>query len=84
VLLGLLHRRSLLYLRKRGRGGYRGARWHTRAAVRTLVREAGIHYTDLHLYTCLFWPGGALWGRLFEHLPPLKRYGAFLAVRITL
>jgi len=84
VLLGLLHRRSLLYLRKRGGGGYRGARWHTRAAVRTLVREAGVHYTDLYFYTCLFWPGGPLWGHLFERLPPLKRYGAFLAVRITL
>jgi SAM-dependent methyltransferase len=27
VVLGLLHRRSALYLAKAGRGGYRGARW---------------------------------------------------------
>ena len=29
VLLGLLHRHSLLYTRKQGRGAYAGAHWHT-------------------------------------------------------
>ena len=28
IVLGLLHRDSLLYLRKHGRGAYAGARWH--------------------------------------------------------
>jgi SAM-dependent methyltransferase len=34
VLLGLLNRHSLLYRRKRERGGYRGARWDTLGDVR--------------------------------------------------
>lgn len=84
VLLGLLHRRSLLYWRKHGRGAYAGARWHTRAELERLLRQFPT-VRDYRIEALLFWPGGARWGRRFERLPWLAaRFGAFLAVRIDL
>ncbi|HKJ76151.1 MAG TPA: class I SAM-dependent methyltransferase [Gammaproteobacteria bacterium] len=83
VLLGLLNRHSLLYRRKAGRGGYRGARWDTAEAVeewaQSLSGVAGIETgTAIHL------PGGGPVARLLEtvvgsNLP----WGAFLAARIA-
>lgn len=83
IVLGLLHRRSLLCLKKRGRGVYAGARWHTRADIERLV--AGLPgVRDVETETLLFWPGGPRLGRALEALPELKRFGGFMAVRIEL
>ena len=84
VVLGLLHRRSLLYLRKRGRGAYAGAHWHTRAEVEALLHS----FPQLRghkIETLLFWPGGPVAGRALEKLPWLsRRCGGFMAVGIEL
>ena len=83
IVLGLLHRDSLLYLRKHGRGAYAGARWHTRTDVATLVATLpGVHHWKIE--TLLFWPGGPRPGRALECLPGLKRFGGFMAVGIEL
>lgn len=84
VLLGLLHRYSLLYLRKHGRGAYAAAHWHTRVELERLVRQFPA-VRDYRIEALLFWPGGARWGRWFERWPWLAaHFGAFLAVRIDL
>lgn len=84
VVLGLLHRRSLLHARKQGRGAYAGAHWHTRREVASLLknrREIGSYSME----TRLFWPGGPRLGRWLETLPGLARYfGGFLLVTIRL
>ena len=83
IVLGLLHRDSLLYLRKRDRGAYAGARWHTRTDVATLVAALpGVRHWKIE--TLLFWPGGPRPGRVLECLPGLKRFGGFMAVGIEL
>ena len=83
IVLGLLHRDSLLYLRKHGRGAYAGARWHTRTDVATLVAALpGVHHWKIE--TLLFWPGGPRPGRVLECLPGLKHFGGFMAVGIEL
>jgi SAM-dependent methyltransferase len=84
VVLGLLHRRSLLYARKRGRGAYAGAHWHTRAEVALLLRDCRV-IASYTLETRLFWPGGPRLGRWLEALPGLARhFGGFLLVTIRL
>ncbi len=84
VLLGLLHRRSLLYLYKGGRGAYVGAHWHTRAEIRSLLASVR-SIRDYQIETLLFWPGKLRMGRLLEQPPLLRRrYGGFMAVRLTL
>ncbi len=81
VLLGLLNRHSLLYLYKKGRGGYAGARWDTTADVCRWIADldpapaTSRHGTAVHLPT-----GGPLARRLERWLPPRLGLGAFLAV----
>lgn len=83
IVLGLLHRRSLLYLRKHERGAYSGARWHTRNDAGRLV--AGLPgVRDMEVETLLFWPGGPRLGRVLEAVPGLRRFGGFMAVIINL
>ena len=84
VVLGLLHRHSLLWWRKHGHGAYRGARWHTRGEIHQLLAQlAGISHYEIH--TILFWPGGPVIGRILEAMPLLARwFGGFMAVRIVL
>lgn len=84
VVLGLLHKRSLLHARKQGRGAYAGAHWHTRREVASLLqgRKEIASYT---LETRLFWPGGPRLGRWLETVPGLARcFGGFLLVTICL
>ncbi len=84
VVLGLLHKHSLLHVRKQGRGAYTGAHWHTRGDVTRLLagRKAIATYS---LETRLFWPGGPRLGRWLERLPGLARcFGGFLLVTIHL
>lgn len=83
VVLGLLHRHSLLYLRKYGRGAYTGARWHTRVDVERLAaRLPGVR--DVQVETLLFWPGEPRLGRALEAVPGLRYVGGFMAVKIAL
>lgn len=83
VVLGLLHRHSLLYLRKYGSGAYTGARWHTRVDVERLAaRLPGVR--DVKVETLLFWPGEPRLGRVLEAVPGLRYFGGFMAVKITL
>lgn len=83
IVLGLLHRHSLLYLKKHDRGAYAGARWHARDDVERLV--AGLPGArDVEVETLLFWPGDPRLGRALEAAPGLKRFGGFMAVGIYL
>lgn len=84
VVLGLLHRRSLLYLQKRGRGAYASAHWHTRTEVQALL-AAFPQIRAYEIETALFWPGGPALGQTLEKLPWLPRCcGGFMAVEILL
>ena len=84
VVLGLLHRRSLLCARKQGRGAYAGAHWHTRGEVASLLKDRK-EIASYSMETRLFWPGGPRLGRWLEALPGLAHYfGGFLLVTIHL
>jgi SAM-dependent methyltransferase len=82
IAIGLLNRRSMLYLQKGrhgGQGAYRGAHWHTAAEVRALF--TGMPARDLALSTGVFLPGAGKFSRAAEG--PLSRgllLGAFLVV----
>jgi len=80
VVLGLLHRPSLLWLAKQGRGGYRGARWVGRAGVGRWVAtlEPG---PSVQMRWAIFLPwGGPLSRRLDNGLPGRLPLGGFMAV----
>ena len=81
VVLGLLHRRSLLYVNK-GRGGgagaYRGAHWHTQREVRQLF--AGLPIAGLTMATAVLLPGGGRAARAAEPAAAWLPVGAFLVV----
>jgi SAM-dependent methyltransferase len=80
--IGLLNRRSLLYLQKGvhgGTGAYRGAHWHTPAQARTLARTAS--GGALREGSAIFLPGGGRISRWLElQLPSTLPLGAFLVV----
>lgn len=81
VVVGVLNRHSLLYLAKGrggGRGGYRGAHWHTAAEIRSLF--AGLPVTAVRLRTAVVVPGVGALGRAVERCWPSRvRAGGFLA-----
>jgi SAM-dependent methyltransferase len=82
LALGLLNRRSILYLRK-GRGGgtgaYRGARWHTAEEVRALFSRMPCKAPALE--SAVFLPSGRPLARCAERiLPATLPLGAFIAV----
>lgn len=71
VAIGLLNRRSLLWLRKGrngGHGGYRGARWHTTSKAAELL--AGLPVRRLRVRTIIHLPGGGRLARAMERLWP--------------
>lgn len=82
LVLGLLNRRSVLYLqkgRRGGAGGYRGAHWHTPHEARCLFEGLPVH--DLELKTAVFLPSGGAIARVIEtQLPDRSPFGGFLAV----
>jgi SAM-dependent methyltransferase len=82
IAIGLLNRRSLLYLQKGrhgGRGAYHGARWHTADEARALVARSGIG--NLVRATGVFLPSGSAWARMIERwLPDRLPFGALLVV----
>jgi SAM-dependent methyltransferase len=83
VVLGLLNRQSLLYHRKHGRGGYRGARWDNTPRVRAWARDLSPSPRDLQLRNAIFLPGGSRMAQLIERvLPASVPVGGFLAVHI--
>lgn len=80
LALGLLNRRSLLYLQKGrggGRGAYRGARWHTPAQARTLL--ARLPMSDCRVCTAVYLPSGGPLARYFETVLPRLPFGGFIA-----
>lgn len=80
VVLGLLNRHSLLYRRKRGRGGYRGARWDTPADARRWARQLE-PAPPVTMRSAIFLPGGGEFARAAETaLPGILPWGAFLVV----
>jgi SAM-dependent methyltransferase len=78
--IGLLNRRSLLWLRKGisgGSGGYRGAHWHTVAEVKLLFQGLGIR--DLRVLTAIQVPNAGLLAQALERCwPPSLSTGAFI------
>jgi SAM-dependent methyltransferase len=80
VALGLLNRRSLLYLQKGrggGRGAYGGARWHTPAQVRTLLAQ--LPMDDRRVRTAIYLPSGGALARRFETVLARLPFGGFIA-----
>ena len=81
-VLGLLNRHSLLYLqkgRRGGSGGYRGARWHTPAEARALLRA--IPAANTRVRSAILMPGGHRLARITEAAcPRALPLGGFLTV----
>jgi SAM-dependent methyltransferase len=79
--VGLLNRRSLLWIRK-GRGGgsgaYRGARWHTAREARRLFRALPVQ--GLRVVTAIQMPGGGPFARVVERVTPSSPFGGFMLV----
>jgi len=91
VVLGLLHRRSLLHLRKAGRGGYRGARWDRPRDVLAWLRRVvpeGRSLPQVCFASALLLPGGGPLARCLEgsragrRLARERLRGGFLAVAV--
>lgn len=84
VTLGLLNRRSLLYLMKREKGGYIGARWDTSADVKTWLGGIG-HGIEIKTGSAVLIPTGGSIARAAEMVsggvPP---FGGFLAVSLEI
>lgn len=81
VVLGLLHRHSLLYLRKRGHGAYAGARWDTAAEVRGWTARLAPAPRRRRVGCAVFIPSGGRAARMAEVLMPARiELGGFLAV----
>jgi len=80
VTLGLLHRRSLLYLQKARRNSYAGARWDRYDDTLTWLR--GLAPTPkVQARWAVFLPSGDALARALEHvLPGRLPLGSFLAV----
>ena len=82
LVLGLLNRNSLLYLRKGrggGAGGYRGAHWHTAREARALL--GGLPVKEVELRSAIHLPGGGWLTRRVETLVSEQWLtGGFLAV----
>jgi SAM-dependent methyltransferase len=82
LVLGLLNRHSLLHWRKRGRGGYSGARWDTVDEVmKTWLPALTPAPAETRLRSAVFLPGGSRIAQLSEQwLPGALPWGGFLAV----
>jgi SAM-dependent methyltransferase len=82
LALGLLHRRSILYLQKGregGKGAYRGAHWHTPREVRELFARVDSEAAQLKF--AVFLPSGNMLARWAElAIPKSLPLGSFLAV----
>lgn len=82
LVLGLLNRHSLLFLHKgmgRRRGGYAGARWHTRREALAVMAGAGWQRARVAA-TVVLPVGGVLSRWVEDRLWPRCAVGGFLAV----
>jgi SAM-dependent methyltransferase len=80
IILGLLNRRSLLYLKKHNRGAYRGARWDTVADVDGWC-EVLMPSPDVTVHSSVWLPGGGHLARKLEPwMPTQPCWGGFLGV----
>lgn len=83
VILGLLNRHSLLYLRKHGHGAYRHARWDTIYDAHDWCRELNLD-VDITFSSAVWIPGGGHLARTLEPWMPRKPcWGGFLGVGLT-
>jgi SAM-dependent methyltransferase len=80
VVLGLLHRRSLLFLSKAGRGGYRGARWDLLGEVLGWTEGLTPTPETAARFGLFLLGGGAIARRAEPLIPPRLPLGGFLAV----
>ena len=86
VVLGLLHRRSLLYPLKVGRGGYQGARWDQLSEVRAWARTLEPPPAHIEARSALLLPSAGPLARWAERLSGIGQHnehmplGGFLAV----
>jgi SAM-dependent methyltransferase len=78
--LGLLNRRSILYLQKGRRGGvgaYRGAHWHTAAEIRAQL--ARLPTREIRVASAIFLPTAGRAARWLEaHMPGAWLAGGFM------
>jgi SAM-dependent methyltransferase len=80
LALGLLNRRSLLYLQRGrggGRGAYRGARWHTRGEARALLETLPMSARRIRTAICI--PSGGALARRVEPVLSRLPFGGFIA-----
>ena len=81
IVLGLLNRHSLLYRQKRGKGGYRHARWDSCAEVRRWSKGLRPRPCKTLCQSAVFMPGGGNFARAIEpRLSSSLPWGGFLAV----
>jgi SAM-dependent methyltransferase len=79
VTLGLLNKRSLLFLKKGrsgGKGGYAGACWHSRGDAKALLNAAG--YKNVQVKSALFLPTEPLLPAWLDQRFPFNAFGGFL------
>ena len=80
IAIGFLNRHSLLWLEKGrggGRGGYRGAHWHTVRETKDLFRDKAV--TRLRVRTAIQIPSGGRLARVIERTWPLSfSFGGFI------
>lgn len=83
VVLGLLNRNSLLWLKKRNAASYGGARWDTARAARSWADQLQPSPTVI-VRSAVFSPGGGILARGLEHLVPgCLPFGGFLAIALA-
>ncbi len=83
IVLGLLHRHSLLYRQKAGRGAYAGARWDDETTIKGLISGLTPPPARVRTGYAVFLPGAGPMARLMEPLLPASwPHGAFLAVAL--
>jgi SAM-dependent methyltransferase len=86
IAVGLLNRRSLLYLQKGRRGGsgaYRGAHWHTPGELRALLE--GLALAAVQIGCAVFLPSGSAAARRLEpRIPADVLLGGFIAASADL
>ncbi len=83
IVLGLLHRHSLLHRQKAGRGAYAGARWDEPGTVAAWLRQITPQPVAMRTGYAIFLPNGGRLARTAERLLPTSSpWGGFLALAL--
>ncbi len=83
IVLGLLNRHSLLYLKKANKGDYKGARWDSSDNVRQWTSTLSPTPSQVKIKTALFIPGMGVVSKKIEPFISKKLLlGGFMAVYI--